>query len=415
MFEAEWAEADLRTPGQTRTQALRKRATLRAARFKLCWAATLQGPLRDAARQAVQAAAAAASATGGPGAADAQQRLSTELLPLLLGSGDDADAGSLEGGAAGREANGGGGGGRERLTLGSLARRACTALGLRPDEAPPEATTGDDLTGGGDDDLERNGGNVSDGGGGGADSDGAVTALHHDHSNGHLLVSSARTRETEPAGRAAAVLFPDAHASSTPTPVEGPAFSTPAVSEDKNNIARDAQCVEWLFGPRQAAWLTAETAVAGAAAAAAWRALDAVLAPATVLVASRASRGTEFSSVWARPDCLVWAKQAKNCYWPAMLLWGSKTNPALKEVNKDRVPPAFREELEKQVNFFFFCVFFETIRLCSFFFLCAVWFFSVISLLFVRTIIIVFLLFFFACRVDAYPCFCFWFSHFVFC
>lgn len=126
---------------------------------------------------------------------------------------------------------------------------------------------------------------------------------------------------------------------------------------------RDA-CADWLFGPRQAAWLAAETAPAAekadpasapapvataAVVAAAWRALDAALSPATVMVASQAARGTQFSSVWARPDKLVWAKQAKNVYWPAILLWGSGTTAALKEVNMGRVPPAFREELEKQV------------------------------------------------------------------
>eukprot|EP00752_Nemacystus_decipiens_P011440 g10160.t1 len=127
---------------------------------------------------------------------------------------------------------------------------------------------------------------------------------------------------------------------------------------------RDA-CADWLFGPRQAAWLAAETAPAAeksdpatapaavataAVVSAAWRALDAALSPATVMVASQAARGTQFSSVWARPDKLVWAKQAKNVYWPAMLLWGSGTTAALKEVNMGRVPPAFREELEKQAK-----------------------------------------------------------------
>lgn len=120
---------------------------------------------------------------------------------------------------------------------------------------------------------------------------------------------------------------------------------------------RDA-CAQWLFGPRQGAWLAAETAVgkmpppaaSAAAVCASWRALDEVLSPATVLVASHASRGTEFSSVWVRPDKLVWAKQAKNFYWPAMLLWGSGTTTALREVNVGRVPPAFREELEKQAS-----------------------------------------------------------------
>lgn len=134
-----------------------------------------------------------------------------------------------------------------------------------------------------------------------------------------------------------------------------PVLSSMALCSGNEKAGRDA-CAEWLFGPRQDAWLAAETAdgkmspLAAAAVSAAWRALDAVLSPATVVVASRASRGTEFSSVWARPDKLVWAKQAKNFYWPAMLLWGSGTSAALKEVNVRRVPPAFREELEKQAS-----------------------------------------------------------------
>lgn len=132
-------------------------------------------------------------------------------------------------------------------------------------------------------------------------------------------------------------------------------LSAMALCNGNEKAGRDA-CAEWLFGPRQDAWLKSETAEgkmsppAAAAVSAAWRALDAVLSPATVVVASRASRGTEYSSVWARPDKLVWAKQAKNFYWPAMLLWGSGTSAALKEVNVRRVPPAFREELEKQVS-----------------------------------------------------------------
>ncbi|CAN0429124.1 unnamed protein product, partial [Laminaria digitata] len=143
--------------------------------------------------------------------------------------------------------------------------------------------------------------------------------------------------------------------------------SSSSSTSSSEKAGRDA-CADWLFGPRQGAWLAAETASAAAAAArapaqqpamavasapvvlAAWRALDAVLSPATVLLAFHASRGTEYSSVWARPDKLVWAKQAKNFYWPAMLLWGSGTSTALKEVNIGRVPPAFRDELEKQVS-----------------------------------------------------------------
>lgn len=137
-----------------------------------------------------------------------------------------------------------------------------------------------------------------------------------------------------------------------------------AAAAGGEKAGRDA-CADWLFGPRQAAWLAAETALAGekrdpasapppvataSVVSAAWRALDGALSPATVLVASDAARGTPFSSVWARPDKLVWAKQAKNTFWPAMLLWGSGTTAALKEVNMGRVPPAFREELEKQVG-----------------------------------------------------------------
>ena len=175
----------------------------------------------------------------------------------------------------------------EGWTLGLFAERACLALGLRANQPPPV--------------TEEDGGNCGDGGGGGGIGGG------------------------ERAGRDA--------------------------------------CADWLFGPRQAAWLAAETAPAAekkdsasapapvataAVVSAAWRALDEALSPATVMVASQAARGTQFSSVWARPDKLVWAKQAKNVYWPAMLLWGSGTTAALKEVNMGRVPPAFREELEKQ-------------------------------------------------------------------
>ncbi|CAM9500024.1 unnamed protein product, partial [Sphacelaria rigidula] len=272
LFEAEWAEADLPIPGETQAQSLRTRATLRAARYKLCWAAALRGPLLEAARKAVQAAAEAALKVGGRGAADVQQRLGAEVLPLLLSSGEDRNAENRS------------------LTLGSFVRCACSALGLRPDQAPtdaqPAAAWADGSADGGD----------------AVDANGAIAGI--------------------------------------------------------NDIAEDSRCAEWLFGPRQSAWLSAETAArnhgvtvpVASATVAAWRVLDAVLSPATVLVAARASRGTEFSSVWARPDCLVWARQAKNCFWPAMLLWGSKTNPALKEVNKGRVPPAFREELDKQAR-----------------------------------------------------------------
>lgn len=175
----------------------------------------------------------------------------------------------------------------EGWTLGLFAERACLALGLRANQPPPV--------------TEEDGGNCGDGSGGGGIGGG------------------------ERAGRDA--------------------------------------CADWLFGPRQAAWLAAETAPAAekkdpasapapvataAVVSAAWRALDEALSPATVMVASQAARGTQLSSVWARPDKLVWAKQAKNVYWPAMLLWGSGTTAALKEVNMGRVPPAFREELEKQ-------------------------------------------------------------------
>ncbi|CAM9618754.1 unnamed protein product, partial [Ectocarpus sp. 4 AP-2014] len=176
----------------------------------------------------------------------------------------------------------------EEWTLGLFAERACLALGLRANQPPP---------------LEE----ACPGGGGGA--------------------AAAAAAAGEKAGRDA--------------------------------------CADWLFGPRQAAWLAAETAPArekrdpasapppvatAAVVSAAWRALDDALSPATVLVASNAARGTPFSSVWARPDKLVWAKQAKNTFWPAMLLWGSGTTAALKEVNMGRVPPAFREELEKQAK-----------------------------------------------------------------
>lgn len=167
-------------------------------------------------------------------------------------------------------------------------------------------------------------------------------------------------------------------AEASPPPAEASAASDGSVMAAEiggggggghEKAGRDA-CADWLFGPRQAAWLMAETAPAAekkdpasapaavataAVVSAAWRALDAALSQATVMVASHASRGAQFSSVWARPDKLVWAKQAKNTYWPAMLLWGSGTTAALKEINMGRVPPAFREELERQAGVFFVC------------------------------------------------------------
>lgn len=238
--------------------------------------------MREAARQAVQAASKAALATGGRGAAEVAREFSEDIFPLLAGDGEPSN---------------------EEWTLGLFAERACLALGLRAHQPPPEST----------DDAPGNGvaGGLEEGLSGviGFGRSGAALALN----NG-----------TEKAGRDA--------------------------------------CADWLFGRRQEAWLAAETAegkmppspVGKQVVLAAWRALDAVLSPATVLVASHASRGTEFSSVWARPDKLVWAKQAKNFYWPAMLLWGSGTTAALREVNVNRVPPAFREELEKQASFCFF-------------------------------------------------------------
>lgn len=308
----------------------------------------------EAARKAVQAAAEAALKVGGRGAADVQQRLGAEVLPLLLSSGEDRNAEYVAGAAAAGESKNGVS--ERSLTLGSFVRRACSALGLRPDQAPtdaqPAAAWADGSADGGDA-VDANGAIA-----GSADSnDLAKAAGHHEHASAHMLVSSAGAGDYGAVGQEAGS---SALANGSPThaPVEGPAFSTPVVAV--NDIAEDSRCAEWLFGPRQSAWLSAETAArnhgvtvpVASATVAAWRALDAVLSPATVLVAARASRGTEFSSVWARPDCLVWARQAKNCFWPAMLLWGSKTNPALKEVNKGRVPPAFREELDKQASFF---------------------------------------------------------------
>lgn len=268
LFESKWAESGLPVPGETPSASLRHRATLRSARYRLCWLAQLRGPLREAARQAVRAASAAALAAGGPGATDVSREFSEDILPMLAGEGEEVNEG---------------------WTLGLFAERACLALGLRANQAPPVAEEEED------------------GGGGSA------------------------------------------------------AAAAAAVAGER--AGRDA-CADWLFGSRQAAWLAAETAPAAekkdpvsapaavataAVVSAAWRALDAALSPATVMLASQAARGTQFSSVWARPDKLVWAKQAKNVYWPAMLLWGSGTTAALKEVNMGRVPPAFREELEKQV------------------------------------------------------------------
>lgn len=331
-------EADLPVPGETQSATLRNRATLRAARYRLCWEARLRGPLREAAQQAVVAASAAALAAGGLAGADAGHRLSTELLPLLATGEDD-------GPGAGRATSAAGENDSERLTLGSFVKLASSLLGLRADKSPPEEIP-DDFGEARDDGPDGNYANIT------------------PFENGHATAGShpAVAGATQSAGSS-----PTDPPTSESAPAEGPALSFRAPRG--KDQARDALCAKWMFGPLQSAWLAAETApparinatglpplapgLAGAAgppAVAAWRAMDRVLSPATVLVASRASRGTEFSSVWARPDCLVWAKQAKNFYWPAMLLWGSKTNPALRDVNVGRVPPAFREELEKQVS-----------------------------------------------------------------
>ncbi|CAM9986862.1 unnamed protein product, partial [Choristocarpus tenellus] len=109
-------------------------------------------------------------------------------------------------------------------------------------------------------------------------------------------------------------------------------------------------CVEWMFGPRQGDWLESAMGFTDRVRAA-WCALDNVLSEVcTVVVASRSTRGCEYSSVWGRPDGLVWAKKAKNQYWPAMRLWGRGTNPVLADINSGRVPPRFREELDKQAR-----------------------------------------------------------------
>lgn len=347
-------------------------------------------------------------AVGGPGAIDAQRRLSTEVLPLLLG---DEEEGSSDGAAATAIRVGGASasttvaastnGRPERLTLGSFAERVCTVFDLRSQTPPPEEL----------EDVSAGGGGAQDRGEVVAPGVDGVTVVPHaaagsfaeekylpvagdnrhqglsspfDLLTGNGSVNSISNGPTGPTGTinetttsmnghltAAAGGVLDEGASSaapttTPMPVEGPALSSSfrntASEAANNNEARDP-CVDWLFGPRQDAWLAAEKRNTStvAAAGAAWRAVDAVLSRATVVVASRASRGTEHSSVWARPDGLVWAKQAKNFYWPAMLLWRSGTNSALRELNVGRVPPAFREELEKQVlvSFpFFYCFFF---------------------------------------------------------
>lgn len=272
-------------PGESRAVALRRRAILRSARYRLCWGAQLRGPLREAARQAVRAAAKAVLEVGGPGSLDVAQEFSEDIFPLLSGDGEPTN---------------------EEWTLGLFAERACIALGLRANQEPP-----DDAVAAAAADLGAGNGEVV---GSGIDEDIAISI--------------------------------------------GLGSKRPSLALNGNEKAGRDACAEWLFGPRQAAWLASETvngknpplAASATAVIAAWRALDAVLSPATVLVASNASRGTEFSSVWARPDKLVWARQAKNFYWPAILLWGSGTTAALREVNVGRVPPAFREELEKQAS-----------------------------------------------------------------
>ena len=297
LFESQWAEADLPVPGESRSAALRRRAALRSVRYRLAWRTQLRGPLREAARQAVRAASAAALAAGGAGAMSVAREFSEDILPQLAGDGEPSD---------------------DEWTLGLFAERACLALGLRAHQPPPPSRDGGNASS-----SSSTSSSSSSSGNGGVDE--AIAAVIGLGSIGSSL--SLNNSGSEKAGRDA--------------------------------------CADWLFGPRQGAWLSAETAAAAAAAAAgtpaapvvqaAWLALDAVLSPATVLLAFHASRGTEYSSVWARPDKLVWAKQAKNFYWPAMLLWGSGTSTALKEVNIGRVPPAFRDELEKQVGLL--CVF----------------------------------------------------------
>lgn len=230
------------------------------------------------------------------------QEFSEDILPQLSGDGEPSD---------------------DEWTLGLFAERACLALGLRAHQPPPPSRDDDNAS------SSSTSSSSSSSGNGGVDE--AIAAVIGLGSIGASLALN---------------------------------------NSGGEKAGRDA-CADWLFGPRQGAWLAAETAAAAAAAArtpaqqpamvvasesvvlAAWLALDAVLSPATVLLAFHASRGTEYSSVWARPDKLVWAKQAKNFYWPAMLLWGSGTSTALKEVNIGRVPPAFRDELEKQARFFF--------------------------------------------------------------
>ena len=253
----------------------------------------------------MKAASAAALAAGGAGATSVAREFSEDILPQLSGDGEPSD---------------------DEWTLGLFAERACLALGLRAHQPPPPSRD--------DDNASSSSSSSSSSGNGGVDE--AIASVIGLGSIGASLALN---------------------------------------NSGSEKAGRDA-CADWLFGPRQSAWLAAETAAAAAAVRtpaqqpamvvadasvvmAAWLALDKVLSPATVLLAFHASRGTEYSSVWARPDKLVWAKQAKNFYWPAMLLWGSGTSTALKEVNIGRVPPAFRDELEKQARFIVggvFCV-----------------------------------------------------------
>jgi hypothetical protein len=52
-----------------------------------------------------------------------------------------------------------------------------------------------------------------------------------------------------------------------------------------------------------------------------WRkAVEALCRDVTPAMAETARRGISYSSIWARPFALVWAKQGKNQFWPSMAL-----------------------------------------------------------------------------------------------
>ncbi|CAM9297523.1 unnamed protein product, partial [Discosporangium mesarthrocarpum] len=83
LFEALWSEARLPIAGKTPSEVARRMSMLRMFRYRLCWGAPLQGPLLGSAREALAEAGRAAAKEGGARGARLEQRIKTELEPLL--------------------------------------------------------------------------------------------------------------------------------------------------------------------------------------------------------------------------------------------------------------------------------------------------------------------------------------------